>query len=61
MKLHIEIELDNAVMVDELEQELVRIFNRVVDEMGEYPVGIGGTMLRDSNGNTVGHAWTTED
>jgi hypothetical protein len=62
MKLHIEISLDNAALVDDCEHELEQIMKRVIWSMEHSPEPhLASTVLRDSNGNKVGHAWTTED
>ncbi len=60
MKLHIEITMDNAAFEEPgRDLEVIRILKDATDNLALYSPD--ESWLRDSNGNTCGRAWTTED
>ena len=63
MKLHIEIDMSGAAFEDGTETTdiLVGLALQIEREADGGRIGEGGQKLIDSNGNTCGRAWTTEE
>jgi hypothetical protein len=61
MKLHIEIDMDNAAFEDDPQGEAERIVARFFAKWPPVRLSSINVNLRDINGNACGRAWTTED
>jgi hypothetical protein len=60
MRLHIEIDMDGAAFEDRMSTEAGRVLQDVTRRLNLYDADEVIEVL-DSNGNTCGRAWTTED
>lgn len=59
--IHIEICIDNDAFQDRLSEELQDILNApsIINRLCETASNSERVPLRDTNGNTVGHAWVS--
>lgn len=64
MRFHLEVDCDNAAFEEMPEQEVARLLRAAADKVeGDSRVTNGNSMglLRDHNGNTVGHYFMKEE
>ena len=61
MKVHVEIDCDNAAFGEGYHgQEVARILREVADRQDAVDIEFYEGKVRDINGNTVGRVWVTD-